>query len=485
MKLIQNITLDFCKNEYKTVTLKQYDKNSRHLKITCTENGVKYNLDSSLHKCSLKMITPNQRIIYNESDTVTINDDGTVLVVFSENMLSCGGLAKLEIIFTDKNTNATLSTMILNVNIIKSVYDENAIVSTNEFSKLTKALEDVETAITTVEDIDEEEKLRVEAERNRAVSEQDRLSSEHTRKQNEEKRKENETKRQSNETDRQTTLSKLKNAIQQCENASNENALSAAKSAQEAKKSYEETKKISSSISGVLKPCGTVTFEQLPKISNALEGELYNISNDFTTTTDFKEGAGIFINKGTNVFKTSDNKWDILSGVFCPLKLRTEDDEDLIYMEYDNYTYYSKPYEIIMRDNAPRNDATTPFYANYGLNYMQLNTKTVDSIDGLYTRIMPGKIDLTSNGLNPNGVISSSNIEVSNIAGIENGSINLYNTLLFGGSRIDQTGAFYINHNGCVGQLSELLKQCIFIESFDENTGTLTTVSGSKKFTNG
>ena len=81
-----------------------------------------------------------------------------------------------------------------------------------------------------------------------------------------------------------------------------------------AKYYYEQSKAISESFSGALRPMGTVTFANLPSLSNATEGDMYNISNQFTTTSDFKEGSGNIIPAGANVYKTSDNKWDILAG---------------------------------------------------------------------------------------------------------------------------------------------------------------------------
>lgn len=67
--------------------------------------------------------------------------------------------------------------------------------------------------------------------------------------------------------------------------------------------------------SGAFNPCGTVTFANLPSLSTADVGDMYNISDAFTTTADFKEGAGHSIPAGANVYKTSDSKWDILAGV--------------------------------------------------------------------------------------------------------------------------------------------------------------------------
>jgi hypothetical protein len=78
---------------------------------------------------------------------------------------------------------------------------------------------------------------------------------------------------------------------------------------------YEQARDISQSLTGALKPCGTVTYVNLPSLSVALVGDMYNVSDEFTTTNDFKEGAGHHINAGANVYKTIDNKWDILAGV--------------------------------------------------------------------------------------------------------------------------------------------------------------------------
>lgn len=77
---------------------------------------------------------------------------------------------------------------------------------------------------------------------------------------------------------------------------------------------YQQAKAISESFSGALRPMGTVTFANLPSLSSATEGDMYNVSNQFVTTSDFKEGSGLTIPAGSNVYKTSDGKWDVLAG---------------------------------------------------------------------------------------------------------------------------------------------------------------------------
>lgn len=77
---------------------------------------------------------------------------------------------------------------------------------------------------------------------------------------------------------------------------------------------YEQAKAISEGLTGALRPMGTVNFAQLPAVGNATAGDMYNISDEFVTTSDFKEGAGVTQAAGTNVYKTVDGYWDCLAG---------------------------------------------------------------------------------------------------------------------------------------------------------------------------
>lgn len=81
-----------------------------------------------------------------------------------------------------------------------------------------------------------------------------------------------------------------------------------------AKYYYEQSKNISQGLGGTLLPMGTVSFANLPALSNAESGWMYNVFDQFTTTSDFNEGAGKVIPAGSNVYKTADGKWDVLAG---------------------------------------------------------------------------------------------------------------------------------------------------------------------------
>lgn len=84
--------------------------------------------------------------------------------------------------------------------------------------------------------------------------------------------------------------------------------------ADNAKYYYEQVKDVSEGIKGGLQPRGTVAFADLPQLDDAVVGWMFNISDEFTTTDDFKEGAGNVIPAGSNIYKTSDEKWDVLAG---------------------------------------------------------------------------------------------------------------------------------------------------------------------------
>ena len=58
---------------------------------------------------------------------------------------------------------------------------------------------------------------------------------------------------------------------------------------------------IESSIVGALKPKGTITFANLPPLTVTYLNNMYDISDAFTTTADFTEGAGHSYPAGTEV----------------------------------------------------------------------------------------------------------------------------------------------------------------------------------------
>ena len=76
--------------------------------------------------------------------------------------------------------------------------------------------------------------------------------------------------------------------------------------------------KISAAISSVYKPAGSTTFAALPAPAANILGNVYNVTDAFTTTDQFVEGAGKSYPAGTNVAVVlvgEDYKYDVLSGM--------------------------------------------------------------------------------------------------------------------------------------------------------------------------
>ena len=75
---------------------------------------------------------------------------------------------------------------------------------------------------------------------------------------------------------------------------------------------------ISTAISSTYKAAGSVAFASLPTLGSTNEGKVYNVTDAFTTTADFVEGAGKNYPANTNVVCINTTgttyKWDVLSG---------------------------------------------------------------------------------------------------------------------------------------------------------------------------
>jgi glutamate mutase epsilon subunit len=73
------------------------------------------------------------------------------------------------------------------------------------------------------------------------------------------------------------------------------------------------TSAVNTAVAGIYKVKGSTTFAKLP--TSASVGDVYNVTDAFTTTSSFVEGAGKSYPAGTNVAYT-DNGWDCLAGVY-------------------------------------------------------------------------------------------------------------------------------------------------------------------------
>ena len=202
---IQNLVTDLCRDNTQSVLLKQYEKNSRFIIVKCTENGAFKKLDNKTMTCNIKVLTPDDRAIYNSCE---ILNDGTVKVAVSESMVYAAGVAKAELNIIDSSSTTLLATMIFNLIIKPSAYSDVKIIASDEFSALTKLITIVEGTTKTV--IELEAKISAEQsewkknENTRQSNELDRIKNENTRTSNEDTRISNENDRKSAENTRNT-----------------------------------------------------------------------------------------------------------------------------------------------------------------------------------------------------------------------------------------------------------------------------------------
>lgn len=90
---------------------------------------------------------------------------------------------------------------------------------------------------------------------------------------------------------------------------------------------------INSAISGVYTPKGSIAFKSLPTAAAGNKGWVYNVTDAFTTTAAFVEGAGHAYGAGTNVVcvdvGSGSYKWDVLAGTIDLTELTADEVQTL------------------------------------------------------------------------------------------------------------------------------------------------------------
>lgn len=90
---------------------------------------------------------------------------------------------------------------------------------------------------------------------------------------------------------------------------------------------------INSAISGVYTPKGSLAFKSLPTAAAGNKGWVYNVTDAFTTTAAFVEGAGHSYGAGTNVVcvdaGSGSYKWDVLAGTIDLTELTADEVQTL------------------------------------------------------------------------------------------------------------------------------------------------------------
>lgn len=139
MSLLREIklVLDFHSPTIRTLTLHQYDKNSTNIIVTCMDNGIIKKIDHQSVNAYLKWKKPDGTNVLNDE---IVNEDGTITIECSQQMLTADGRITAELCLVDSTTQEALHTMPFFVVNKRSAIDDNDVTSTSEYGALVNAL---------------------------------------------------------------------------------------------------------------------------------------------------------------------------------------------------------------------------------------------------------------------------------------------------------------------------------------------------------
>lgn len=134
MKLITDITLELTgETKRYEVVAKQGDKATRFVRITLKNNGQDFEIPAGM-KVIANIQKPDRKCCYN-----TCSYSGsTVTMELTNQALAVAGTAECDIEIRDANDEVVLSSQAFTIEIEKSMRNENAIESSNEFTQLEK-----------------------------------------------------------------------------------------------------------------------------------------------------------------------------------------------------------------------------------------------------------------------------------------------------------------------------------------------------------
>lgn len=373
LQSIINVEVDFYDKKYILINAKQYDKNSRFLSVTCYNHGELYPMTSSEHSAYIRYKKSDNYSVFNFCE---INYKGKILVELTEQMLASDGICSADLVIANKGSAdvdtetgeivaidnaAILSTMPLYIDVTETAVENSDIESSYEYNGLNDLMERAEAEYSQVirlaksyahggtdERVDEDTdnaKYYYEQSKKSAASAESYMNSAsnsataasksavdaNTSAQNAQaymgqakvymdNAKASSINAQISEINAaasETSASNSANVSQSNMTSASNSAASASVSATNAKNYYLQAEAIVSGLNGAFLPKGTITFAELSALKESgtlAAGYLYNISDDFVTDNNFRCGAGISYEAGTNVYYTADGQFDCLAG---------------------------------------------------------------------------------------------------------------------------------------------------------------------------
>lgn len=376
LQTTRQLNIDVSNHKYLSIDAKQYDRNLRYILITCYNQGDFFPINKNTCFASIRYRKPDNYGVFNtceitQDGRILVELTEQMLsvaglcyadVVIHENLNLAVNIVEnadgsVEII--DTGNSGIISTMTFVVNVREAAFDNEEVESSYEYDALNDLLTEArrnydavmescniseanakaseinakmsenkakvsETNAKTSEDnaLISETKAKVSednaktSETNAATSEDNAKTSEANAKASETAAATSETNAKTSETNAKTSETKAKTSETNAA-ASEANALTSetkAKTSEDnAKYYYELSASVAEGLIGGFIPMGTITFTELTT-AEKVTGYVYNISDDFVTTDDFREGAGASYTAGTNVYYTANGEWDCLGG---------------------------------------------------------------------------------------------------------------------------------------------------------------------------
>ena len=368
-----NINVDFYDKKYILINAKQLDKNSRFLSVTCYSHGELYPINNGEHAAYVRYRKADNYGVFNNC---TINNKGKIIVELTEQMLASDGVCCADLVIINKgeaqidpdtgeinammDNASVLSTMTFCIDVSEVPVTNAEIESTHEFILLNSTLEkywaDFEdvmktskswaignTGIRNGENTDNAKYYCEQSKKSENKSEefknaasssataasksaidantssqnaQTYMGQAKTYMENAQTSAASASASASAAAQSETNASKSATSAQNSMTSASSSATSASESATGAQNYYLQTEAIVNGLNGAFLPKGTVTFAELLelKTNGAVgAGDLYHISDDFTTDENFRV-SGKVCGAGTSVYYTVDDKFDCFVG---------------------------------------------------------------------------------------------------------------------------------------------------------------------------
>lgn len=269
--------------------LTQYDTTLPILAVSLQCSGRPYEVPTA-GTVSVRMRKPDGHHVYNPALGLS-SDRTTAYIVITSQMTAAAGNAELAIeVMADGGVAAS---GILSATVVSNPVPESAYESTDEAETIVALAARVTEAAATVS---ESEAAAARFAANAAASESNAAQS------------------AANASTSEAFASASASSASRSAASASADASAASVDAENAKRYYNQSKEIADNLGVIVKPKGLVPFASLPAVQDAAVGDLYVVTDGFTTTADFDGGAGRLYPAYSVVVLSASGKWACLSG---------------------------------------------------------------------------------------------------------------------------------------------------------------------------